>query len=114
MLYGWWKSESIEDYSQEILEDVDEPENLLDDGFDPVEGCTLKIVGWMKVALRDAGLEGIKSWVTGDRVISLVWLELVWLEETFAALAGTLIEATMLQLKCTCFIIHHDVFLRSI
>ncbi|GFF30758.1 hypothetical protein IFM51744_01230 [Aspergillus udagawae] len=58
MLYGWWKPESIEDFSQEDLEDVDKPEDLLDDGYDPIEGCTLRDVGWMKVALCDAGLEG--------------------------------------------------------
>ncbi|GIC87607.1 uncharacterized protein Aud_003992 [Aspergillus udagawae] len=58
MLYGWWKPESIEDFSQEDLEDVEKPEDLLDDGYDPIEGCTLRDVGWMKVALCDAGLEG--------------------------------------------------------
>jgi hypothetical protein len=60
MLYGWWKPESIEDFIQEDLEYVDNPEDLLDDGYDPVEGCTLKDVGWMKVALCDAGLEGFQ------------------------------------------------------
>ncbi|KAJ6001469.1 hypothetical protein N7499_002618 [Penicillium canescens] len=61
MLYGWWKPESIEDFSQEDLEDVDEPADLLDDGYEAVEGCTLKDVGWMKVALCDAGLEGFQK-----------------------------------------------------
>lgn len=61
MLYGWWKPESIEDFSQEDLEDVDQPEELLDDGYESIEGCTLKDVGWMKVALCDAGLEGYKT-----------------------------------------------------
>ncbi|KAF4184904.1 hypothetical protein CNMCM8927_001236 [Aspergillus lentulus] len=61
MLHGWWKPESIEDFIQEGLEDVDNPEDLLDDGYDPVGGCTLKDVGWMKVALCDAGLEGFQE-----------------------------------------------------
>ncbi|KAJ5966438.1 hypothetical protein N7481_013152 [Penicillium waksmanii] len=61
MLYGWWKPESIEDFSQEGLEDVDKPEDLLEDGYESVEGCTLKDVGWMKVALCDAGLEGYQK-----------------------------------------------------
>lgn len=45
ILYGWWKPKSVEDFSQEDLEDVDQPEELLDDGDDPVEGYTLKDVG---------------------------------------------------------------------
>lgn len=61
MLYGWWKPESIEDFSLEDLESDDEPEDLLDDGYDPIEGCTLNDVGWMKVALCDAGLEGFQK-----------------------------------------------------
>lgn len=61
MLNGWWKLETIEDYSQEDLEDGDELEDLLDDGYDPIEGYTVKDVGWMKVALCDAGLEGFEK-----------------------------------------------------
>ncbi|KAJ5093663.1 hypothetical protein N7456_009524 [Penicillium angulare] len=45
-------------HSQEAPEDVDWLEDLLDNGYDSVEGCTLKDIGWMKVALCDAGLEG--------------------------------------------------------
>lgn len=33
---------------------------LLDDGYDPVEGCTLKDVGRMKLALCDARLKGFQ------------------------------------------------------
>ncbi|KAL5366366.1 hypothetical protein BJX96DRAFT_169867 [Aspergillus floccosus] len=61
MLNGWWKPASIEDYMPEDFEDVDQPEDLLDDGYDPVEGCTLRDVGWMKVALCDAGLSGFEK-----------------------------------------------------
>ncbi|GES62939.1 hypothetical protein ATEIFO6365_0014005500 [Aspergillus terreus] len=61
MLKGWWKPESIDDYLPYELEDLDRPEDILDDGYDPVEGCTLKDVGWMKVALCDAGLQGYES-----------------------------------------------------
>ena len=61
MLKGWWKPQSIDDYMPEDFEDVDRPEDLLDDGYDPVEGCTLRDVGWMKVALCDAGLEGFEQ-----------------------------------------------------
>lgn len=61
MLYGWWKPESIEDFSQEDLEDVDQPEDLIDDGYESIEGSTLKDVGWMKVALCGAGLGGYQK-----------------------------------------------------
>lgn len=57
MLNGWWKLESLEDYDVEDLEEC-EPEDLIDNGYDPVEGCTVKDVGWMKVAFRDNGLSG--------------------------------------------------------
>lgn len=53
--------ESIEDYSQDDLEDDEQLEDLLDDGYDSIEGCTLKDVGWMKVTLCDAGLEGYQQ-----------------------------------------------------
>lgn len=61
MLHGWGKPDSIEDFSQGDFEDVDQPEDLLDNAYDSIEGCTLKDVGWMKVALCDAGLEGYQK-----------------------------------------------------
>lgn len=71
MLTGWWKPESIEDYSQDDLDDGDKLEDLVDDGYDLIEGYTVKDVGWMKVALCDAGLEGFEKLGEGfewDRV----------------------------------------------
>ncbi|KAJ5813605.1 uncharacterized protein N7503_000355 [Penicillium pulvis] len=61
MLNGRWKPESIEGYSQDDLDDGDKLEDLVDDGYDPIEGYTVKDVGWMKIALCDAGLEGFEK-----------------------------------------------------
>ncbi|KAJ5426044.1 hypothetical protein N7465_001114 [Penicillium sp. CMV-2018d] len=60
MLNGWWKEESLDDHDPEDLDD-DELEAVrqeLLNGYDPIEGCTVNDVGWMKVAFCAAGLEG--------------------------------------------------------
>ncbi|KAF3388533.1 hypothetical protein F1880_004515 [Penicillium rolfsii] len=57
MLNGWWKPDSLENYPAEYVEEFG-AEGLLDDGFDPIEGCNFKDVGWMKVGFCDAGLVG--------------------------------------------------------
>lgn len=60
MLNGWWKEESLDDHDPEDLDD-DELEAVrqeLLNGYDPIEGCTVQDVGWMKVTFRAAGLAG--------------------------------------------------------
>ncbi|KAJ5204469.1 uncharacterized protein N7498_005348 [Penicillium cinerascens] len=57
MLNGWWKPESLETRDPEELEGY-ELEELVDNGYGPVEGCAVKDIGWMKVAFCDAGLLG--------------------------------------------------------
>lgn len=57
ILSGWWKPDSLENYSAEEIEEFG-AEGLLDDGYDPIEGCDFKDVGWMKVGFCDAGLPG--------------------------------------------------------
>lgn len=62
MLNGWWKEESLDDHDPEYLED-DELESVRRElnGYDPIEGYTVKDVGWMKVAFCAAGLEGFSQ-----------------------------------------------------
>lgn len=57
MLSGWWKPDSLENYSALEIEEFG-AEGCLDDGYDPIEGLDLKDVGWMKVGFCDAGLSG--------------------------------------------------------
>lgn len=59
MLNGWWKAESLDDHDLEDLEDDElEAIRLELNFYDPIEGYTVKDVGWMKVALCGAGLKG--------------------------------------------------------
>lgn len=70
MLKGWWKPESLEDYSAEEIEEFG-PDGLLDDGYDTIDGYTVKDVGWMKVAFQSAGLPGFYAmgeWDEWERV----------------------------------------------
>ncbi|KAJ5192454.1 hypothetical protein N7449_008596 [Penicillium cf. viridicatum] len=62
MLNGWWKEESLDDHDPEDLED-DELEAVCRgiNGYDPIEGYTVKDVGLMKVAFCAAGLEGFSQ-----------------------------------------------------
>jgi hypothetical protein len=59
MLSGWWKEEpeeyDPEDYDSEDLEDGKLKDSLIE-RWDPIEGCTLENVGWMKVSFRDVGV----------------------------------------------------------
>ncbi|CAG8903309.1 unnamed protein product [Penicillium egyptiacum] len=62
MLNGWWKVESLNDHDPEDLEDDElEAIRLELNSHDPIEGYTVKDVGWMKVALCGAGLEGFSK-----------------------------------------------------
>ncbi|KAJ5855432.1 uncharacterized protein N7529_009376 [Penicillium soppii] len=62
MLNGWWKAESLDDHDPEDLEDdVLEAIRLELNSYDPIEGYTVKNVGWMKVAFCRAGLEGFST-----------------------------------------------------
>ncbi len=59
MLNGWWKPESLEDYTPEEIEEFGSDKGgLIGDGYEPIEGCTVRDVGWMKVSFFDAGLLG--------------------------------------------------------
>ncbi|KAJ6125099.1 hypothetical protein N7471_012416 [Penicillium samsonianum] len=62
MLNGWWKAESLDDHDPEDLEDDElEAIRLELNSYNPIEGYTVKDVGWMKVALCGAGLEGFSK-----------------------------------------------------
>jgi hypothetical protein len=59
MLNGWWKEESLDDHDPEDLEDDElEAIRLELNSYDPIEGYTVRDVGWMKVDLRGAGVSG--------------------------------------------------------
>jgi hypothetical protein len=57
MLNGWWKEESLDGHDPEDLED-DELEAVLQElkGYDPIEGYTVKDVGWIISFLSWASL----------------------------------------------------------
>lgn len=73
MLKGWWKPESLEDYTPEEVEEYESDEGgLIDDGYEPIEECTVKDVGWMKVSFFDTGLNGFdkhgRAWYLGNGI----------------------------------------------
>jgi hypothetical protein len=75
MLKGLWKPESLGDYDQEDIEDYIEEfgsaGGLVDNSYEPIEGCTVQDVGWMKVSFSDAGLLGfvrMGEWYTWETV----------------------------------------------
>jgi hypothetical protein len=58
---------------------------LIDDGYEPIEECTVKDVGWMKVSFFDTGLNGFvkhgRAWYFGNSVLLI--FAMVSREDTF-------------------------------
>lgn len=74
MLSGWWKEEpeeyDPEDYDPEDPQDGKVKGPLIE-RWDPIEGCTLENVGWMKVSSRDVGVRAFAHLAEHDQWDSL-------------------------------------------